>query len=357
MAKLDRLEKKRNSSGNIVLDSFDSYKENGFVYGSNAKCWFKFDDGRVLFKEYSDKPRKSKELYFDDTDETSELMPYGEVLYSVAAREYGVNSAKYDFATYKGNEGTISYDLASKDNVIAIDGLTLFARYNPDHLPDIMRKNTNNLDVVMMFNKKYNNYAELTKVFKTRYPDDVESLQNELIYIFILDVLFDHVDKNLWNLMIITDEYGNNPHIVSIDSSHIACLYRGQKYIEDAVSSLLVSDGTITIEDYLRGGVYGYDVNVKERNYNPAKDLIDFYYGLDDTKRDEIFRFVKEFDIKKIINEVSKVKSVDPIVNTWISAVVNSRKSFLLKKFYHINDNYKEEHSSKNFHLKKRNRK
>lgn len=357
MAKMDKMEKKRNSNGDIVLDTFDSYKDNSFVYGSNAKCWFKFDDGRVLFKSYNDKPRRSKEMYLDDSDDTSELMPYGEVLYSIAAKEYGVNCAKYDFATYKGEIGTISYDLVYGNNNIAIDGLTLFARYNPDHLPDIMRKNTNNLDVIMMFNKKYNNYKELSKVFEARYPEDVERLQNELVNIFVLDVLFDHVDKNLWNIMVVTDEYGNDPHVVSIDSSHIACLYRGQRYIEEAVNSLLTSDGTITIEDYLRGGVYGYDVNVKEENYNPSKDLIDFYYSLDQNKRDELFKFVKDFDIKKILNEVSKIKNVDPIVKTWISAVVNSRKSFLLKKFYHINDNYKDDHTSKNFHLKKRNTK
>ena len=86
-------------------------------------------------------------------------MPYGEVLYSVAAKEYGVNCAKYDFATYKGEVGTISYDLAYGTDNIAIDGLTLVARYNPDHLPDIMRKNTNNLDVIMMLNKKYKYYT------------------------------------------------------------------------------------------------------------------------------------------------------------------------------------------------------
>lgn len=332
---VSKLLKKRNVSGNIDLGYFDKQKDSSLVYGSNAKCWFKFDDGRVLFKEYD-----------------NELEAYGEVLYSKVAEKYGVNCAKYDFATYKGVDGTISYDVAYGGNKIAIDGLTFFARYNPDHLPDIIRNRTNNVEVISMFNKKYNNYTEISKLFEKRYPDDINRLQEELVNMFILDVLFDHVDKNLWNLMIVSDEYGNNPCLYSIDSSHIACLYRGREYIRNAVNSLLTSDGTLTIEDYLRGGVYGYDVDVKDRNYNPAKDLIDFYYNCDDSQRERIAKFVKELNIDDIIEEMNKNSRVDPIVNTWISAVFNSRKSFILKKFYHINDNYKAEHHGKNFRLR-----
>ena len=327
--------KKRNGYGRIELDSYEKQRDSAIVYGSNAKCWFKFDDARILFKEYE-----------------NELEAYGEVLYSKVANKYGVNSAKYDFASYKGKAGTISYDLAFDNNKVAIDGVTLFVRYNPDHLPDIIRKRTDNIEVIRMFNKKYNNYQELTKLFEKRYPDDVERLQKELIDTFILDVLFDHVDKNLWNLMIVTDEYGNNPHVVSIDGAYIACLYRGKEYIKTAINSLLTSDGTITIEDYLRGGVYGYDVDVKDRNYNPAKDLIDFYYSCDETQRERIAKFVKDIDVSDILEELNKTSKIDPIISTWISAVVNSRKSFLLKKFYHINDNYKDEHRGKNFHLR-----
>lgn len=332
---VSKILRKRNGFGIIELDSFEKNKESGFVFGSNAKCWFKFDDDRILFKEYD-----------------NDLEAFGEVLYSRVANEYGINCAKYDFASYKSQRGTISYDIAYKDNKVAIDGLTLFSRYNPDHLPNSIKNKTGNIEVMSMFNKKYNNYQELTKVFEARYPDDVNSLQNELIEMFILDVLFDHVDKNLWNLMLVSDEYGNNPHLYSIDSSHIACLYRGKDYIKNAVNSLLSSDGTITIEDYLRGGVYGYDVDVKDRNYNPAKDLIEFYYNLDDGQREKIANFVKKLEIEDILDDMSRVHKIDSIVITWINAVFNSRKTFLLKKFYHINDNYKDEHKGKNFHLR-----
>lgn len=335
VSSVSRILKKRNNLGLIELDSFEKNKENGLVYGSNAKCWFKFDDGRVLFKEYD-----------------NDLEAFGEVLYSKVASIYDISCAKYDFASYKGKSGTISYDVACCDNKIAIDGLTLFSRYNPDHLPKSIKNNTNNIEIMSMFNKKYNNYQELTKVFETRYPEDVKRLQKELIEMFILDVLFDHVDKNLWNILLVSDEYGNDPHLVSIDSSHIACLYRGKEYIKNAVNSLLTSDGNITIEDYLRGGVYGYDVDVKDRNYNPAKDLIEFYYNCDEIQREEIASFVKKIEIDEILESLSKSYNVDPIVVTWINAVFNSRKSFLLKKFYHINDNYKDEHIGKNFHLR-----
>lgn len=328
--------KKRDSEGNIELDSFDKLKENSFVYGSNAKCWFKFDDNRILFKEYE-----------------NDLEAFGEVLYSKVAKRHGINCADYDFAIYKGEKGTISYDVSYENDLVVIDGVTLFARYNPDNLPDIIRKNTTNLDVLRMFNKKYNNYQQLSKLFEKRYPESLNELQQEMIKMFILDVLFDHVDKNLWNVMIVTDKYGNEAHMVSIDSSHVACLYRGKEYIKEAIDTLLVSDGSITIEDYLSGGIYGYDVDVKDRDYNPAKDLIEFYYNCDETQRDEIMEFVKNFDIEEDLKELVKLKKLDTIILTWVNAVISSRKSFLLRKFYHINDNFIEEHSSKNFHLRK----
>ena len=40
---------------------------------------------------------------------------------------------------------------------------------------------------------------------------------------------------------------------------------------------------------------------------------------------------------------------MDSRVNDWITAVFNARKAFLLKKFYHINANYKGEAKKKNF--------
>lgn len=332
---ISKLLKKRNTSGNIELDSFEKLKDSGLVYGSNAKCWFNFDDGRVLFKEYD-----------------NDLEAFAEVLYSKVANRNKINCAVYDFASYRGKIGTISYDVAYGDDKVAIDGLTLFSRYNPDHLPDIIRKRTDNLEVISMFNKKYNNYAELSKVFEKRYPEDLDVLQKELVEKFILDVLFDHVDNNLWNLLIVTNQYGNKPHVFSIDISHIACLYRGEEYIKDAISSLLASDGSLTIEDYLRGGVYGYDVDVKDRHYNPAKDLIDFYYSCNDAQREELTRYVKNLDISEALEETNKLHKIDPIIITWINAVFNSRKSFILKKFYHINDDYKDDRGVRNFHLR-----
>ena len=336
---LEKLAKSRNHQGQINLNRFDSNKENSFVYGSNAKCWFRFNDGRVLFKSY-DNPLES----------------YGEVLYCTLAKKYGINCAKYDFATYKDESGTISYDVAFNDR-IAIDGLTLVSRYNAKQLPDMITKGTKNLEVISMLNKRYNNYESLVSIFEKRYPDDAKSLETNLIKTFVLDVLLDHADKNLWNIMIVTNEYGYNAELYSIDSSHIACLYRGEDYIKSAINSLLASDGTITIEDYLQGGVYGYDVDVKGRDYNPAKDLIDFYYNGDEIQREMIANLVKEIDINQAIEEVGQMYKVDPIIETWIKAVFNSRKSFLLKKFYHINDNYRGEHTKKNFNMRNLNKK
>ena len=340
MISIDKLNKKRLKNGGYLdLNQFANLKENSYVYGSNARFWFKFDDARVLFKSYE-----------------NDLEAYGEVLYSSIASQHNINCPKYDFATFKNGKedeyGTISYDLGYGDNKVVIDGLTLFARYGDDRMPDLLKNRGRNLDLIKMFNKKYNNYDEFTKLFERRYPNDVEKLQKELIRMFVLDVLLDHVDKNLWNIIIVTDSYGNNPHIYSIDSSHIACLYRGEEFIREAISNLLVSDGTTTINDYLSGGCYGYDVDVKGEGYNPREDLLNFYRNSDEETRNEIQTLIKEIDISKEVEKVSKTHKVDSRVNDWIQAVFNARKAYLLKKFYHINDNYREEGKKKNFRLK-----
>lgn len=337
---IKKLYKKRiRPGGYLDLNQFLQLKENSYVYGSNARFWLRFNDGRVLFKSYE-----------------NDLEAYGEVLYSSIASGHDVNCPTYDFATCDVGKdveyGTISFDLGYGDDKIAIDGLTLFARYGNDSIPDILKNRTDNLEVVKMFNKKYNNYAEFTKLFERRYPDDVKTLQKELIRMFTLDVLLDNVDKNLWNIIIVTDEYGNNPHLYSIDSSHIACLYRGKEFIKNTISALLTSDGSVTIGDYLSGGCYGYDVDVKDKDYDPCKDLLEFYRNSDEETREEISSLIKSIDINEEIEKVNRIHPMDSRVNDWIAAVFNSRKAFLLKKFYHINDNYKGEAKKKNFRLK-----
>ena len=52
------------------------------------------------------------------------------------------------------------------------------------------------------------------------------------------------------------------------------------------------------------------------------------------------------------LEEMNKLIRIDPIIITWINAVFNSRKSFILKKFYHINDNYVGNRGKRNFHLR-----
>jgi hypothetical protein len=165
---VSKILKKRNSNGQIELDKFAKCRENLLVYGSNAKYWFKFDDARVLFKSYE-----------------NDLEAYGEVLYSMVAKNHSINCADYDFATFENESGTISYDVAFDDDKIAIDGLTLVTRYNDNRLPNIITKRSHNIEVISMLNKKYNNYEELTKLFEARYPDNVENLQAELIKIFV----------------------------------------------------------------------------------------------------------------------------------------------------------------------------
>ena len=147
---IKKLYKKRTHPGGYLdLNPFGLLKENSYVYGSNARFWFRFTDGRVLFKSYD-----------------NDLEAYGEVLYSNIASKYNINCPTYDFATFKNGKedeyGTISFDLGYGDDKIAIDGLTLFARYGNDRIPDIIKNRTDNLDVVKMFNKKYNNYEEFS---------------------------------------------------------------------------------------------------------------------------------------------------------------------------------------------------
>ena len=45
MISIDKLNKKRIKNGGYLdLNQFVNLKENSYVYGSNARFWFKFDD-------------------------------------------------------------------------------------------------------------------------------------------------------------------------------------------------------------------------------------------------------------------------------------------------------------------------
>ena len=48
--------------------------------------------------------------------------------------------------------------------------------------------------------------------------------------------------------------------------------------IKNTISNLLTSDGSVTISDYLSGGCYGYDVDVKDKNYESYLILRSFLW-------------------------------------------------------------------------------
>ena len=147
----------------LDLTPFEKNKESVVVRGTNARFWFKFDDDRVLFKSY------------DDIIEA-----YGEVLYSQVAEKYDINCAKYEFAKYKDEYGVISHDLGYKNDRMIMDGLTLFVRYETE-MPEALKQNSRSLEVMLMLNKKYNNYQAFMEMFEKRYPEEVHNLEEEMI--------------------------------------------------------------------------------------------------------------------------------------------------------------------------------
>lgn len=303
--KRNKIEELRNKEGYINLDKLESFIEKGeIVEGSNAKQWFNFEGVRFLFKEYD-----------------SVLPAFGEVLYSRIADSCGVDCAEYDFATYKGAIGTISYDFLGEEkayyNFLELTTQFMDTKFTLEEIK-------NNRDLLVLHNNKYNNLFAIKNLLEEIFndPDEKERVEVELIKQFCLDVVFWHKDRRLWNYGVVVDECSDAMFLApSHDNSHVLCLEKGKEYIESVIYDLINGE---SIND-----VVGEYSMFDEKKDDSIAQLLNFYEGSDKNVRKEIENVISNINIE----EVEKLRltcQIGDIELLWIKAVLNYRKSSIL---------------------------
>ncbi len=301
----------RGSSGYINLNKLEIYREKGeIVEGSNAKSWFNVDGTRFLFKEYD-----------------SVLPAFGEVLYSNVGLSCGVDCAKYDFAQYNGNVGTISYDFLNEDKVVYYNFLYLTAQFTDAKFSlDEIKKDKN---LLVMHNNKYNNLTSINELVGdlfTLTEEEKNNFEIQLVKMMVLDTVFWHRDRNLWNYGVIVNEDTDAAKLASIhDNSYVLFLEKGEDHIEETIASL-IAGGKISVGDYACTKFYEDDG--EEDNIG---QLIDFYEQSNENVRKVIEDLLEKIDVEKEINKLRKIVRVGDVATLWMKAVLNYRKDTILK--------------------------
>mgnify|MGYP002857460282 CR=1 FL=1 len=109
---------------------------------------------------------------------------YNELIAEEIAKEFGILCVHYDLASFRGNVGVICEDFVK-------DG-----KYQ--RLSDIL------------YNDSYNNLEQIEQTLKEKYYSDyvVESLMQELINIYMFDIVIGNSDRHVDNLGILENKLG-----------------------------------------------------------------------------------------------------------------------------------------------------
>lgn len=298
----------RNDEGFINLNKLDNFREKGeVVEGSHAKVWFNVEGVRFLFKEYDDV-----------------LPAFGEVLYSRVANKCGVKCASYDFAVYNGKVGTISYDFLN-ENSAYYSFLELTTQFCDTKFT--MEEIVKDKGLLVVQNNKYNNLTTICGVLEEIFSIDEEEKENiemELVKMFCLDALFVHADRRLWNYGVVVDEVKDEMSLApSHDNSHVLCLQKGKKYIEDCIYSL-INGGKIE-------NVLVFD-SYENQNEGSIKQLINYYVNSRSAVREKIEKIISEVNVDEEVETLKMFCKIDDISALWVKAVLNYRQSTILNE-------------------------
>lgn len=303
-----KIEGCRNKLGFINLNKLSLYKEKGVVVeGSDAKTWFNVCGTRFLFKEYDDV-----------------LECFGEVLYCNAAKMCGMDCAEYDFAMCDGKVGTISYDFLN-ENEAYYDFLELTTQFGDEGLG--LENVATDHDLLVIQNNKYNNLLAVKelvgKLFRIS-TDEKKDIELGLVEMYVLDTLFWHRDRTLWNYGLVIDESTDQAKLAKIhDNSHVLFLDRGSEYIESCIVDFISSGASI--KSKYSSLMFDMDED------DSIEQLIEFYANSDEETRFIIERVINDFDAGKAIEETKNQCEIGDIPTLWIKAVLNLRQKTISK--------------------------
>lgn len=319
--KRKKIENCRNDEGFIDLNKLNGFQEKGIVVeGSNAKMWFNVNGDRFLFKAYE-----------------SILPCFGEVLYYRASQMCGINCAEYDFATFNGKIGTISYDFLN-ENEAYYNFLELSCQFGNSNFD--LENISNNRDLLIIQNNKYNNMNSIRKMVEDLFVVSLEEkadIEMGLIDMFVLDTLFWHLDRTLWNYGIVVDEESDEVKLAKIhDNSYVLCLNRGKEYIEETIVSL-INGGVINLP---RKKCSSFDLIFEDDD--SIEQLIGFYERSNEFVKERIEMILKNLNVEKVIKETSEVCKIDDVSVLWIKAILNFRKKTILRGLESVKINHDE---------------
>lgn len=305
-----RVENFKNKDGFVELNKLKKYREKGTVVeGSNAKCWFNVSGERFLFKEYGDV-----------------LSAFGELLYYKASQICGVDCAEYDLAIFEGKKGTISFDFLS-ENETYYNFLELSSDFGENNL-DLENVSTDR-DLLILQNNKYNNLSSIKSLLARLFRIPLEQrreIEIGLIKMFVLDTLFWHVDRTIWNYGIVINEESDDVRFAQVhDNSHVLWLHKGEEYIRECVMEF-IKNGVMSSS---KNEFNSFESLIEEDD--SIDQLIDFYCYSNEEIRYIIDDIVGRFEVEEIVKELEKTCQISEVVYLWVKAVLNFRKKTILR--------------------------
>lgn len=315
-----KIENSRNDNGCIDLAKLEEYKEPGeFISGTYTKNWYNVEGTRFLYKQYD-----------------NELLCFGEVLYSEAAKQANVECAVYDFCELNGSKGVITYDFL-KDDEAYYTTLELTSQFTDTKFT--LQEIQSNRELLAIHNSKYNNLESIKELLENLFHvSEVEKIkiQKELVKMFCLDTLFWHSDRNLWNHGVIVDEVTDKMRLAPIhDNSHVLRLEKGKHYISSTIMSLIGNERIEGLE-----GTSTFDVITGESN--SINQLIRFYSDSNSDVRDEIENIINSINVNQLVDGVNSRYPIDDVTLLWIKAILNYRQNSILKGIESVKININE---------------
>ena len=208
---------------------------------------------------------KEKNYFYKSCKRINE--PYYELIAEELAKEYDIPSVNYDLATYIESIGVISENfIKDKTSFYTIEELLKI--YYKDDI-----KGRNNLD-------------DIIKMIKERYKNEniSNTLINQLINIFIFDVLIANIDRHDQNIAIVEED------------DHITF-------------NKLWDHGNMLSSDAIEDGNYSLHVNREDyitRNDNILEHFLEKYETTYMSILEEKLKIISEENINSILNRVEE---------------------------------------------------
>lgn len=272
--------------------------------GRSEKIWLMNPDTNQigLFKYKKDKTT---------TDHVSECVAYE------LAQLIDIPCAKFEIGTYKGSEGSMSYNIVDHEGMVLIEGIycinTMYKNYDADRLLDTETKDRYSIEMI-------NNVLTPLQLFDDFLP------------ILIFDFLIGNTDRHQsnWALLMKNKEFRLSP---LYDNSSSLCAY----IKESKIDKFLGNDKLLwksLIDTKSRSIIRLTNKDIKQPTHL------------------EILRYLHEYYYKQTKNTVQKIKtlvtekSIYDILNKYEEVLSIKRKTlisnYLQSKIYLMNEIYNE---------------